>query len=135
MSTAQKVIDALASYKIKSTGKNEYRSCSPFRADSDSPSFALKIQDDEHGSYYDHVAEEVEQPVGPVLALGQVEQLGLLVNEARVGGGREELWVLDDVEDEGDVGLDAADAELAEGAVHLAVGVVQGAGLGSDLQG
>lgn len=57
MSTAEKVLAAMQSYDLKSAGHNKYRSRSPYRSDSDSPSFSLEISDDEHGVWYDHVAE------------------------------------------------------------------------------
>ena len=43
----------------------------------------------------------------------------MFVDEISVEGSVEEFRVLQDVEEEGDVGLDAADAELSQGAVHL----------------
>lgn len=58
MSTAEKVISALQAYKPKKEGANNYRCNSPLRSGSDSHSFVVKIEDDEHGSYFDHVAEE-----------------------------------------------------------------------------
>lgn len=57
-STASQVLNALNSYKLKEEGKNRYRCNSPFRLGSDSHSFVLTIEDDEHGTYFDHVAEE-----------------------------------------------------------------------------
>gem|GEM_PF-2138377 len=60
MSTSQKVITHLeAKYgnQIKKHG-NTYRCPSPLRPESDSPSFALTINDDEHGFFKDFVNEE-----------------------------------------------------------------------------
>lgn len=54
MSTATQILAALQSFKIKQTGKGEYRCNSPFRSGSDSMSFVVKVEDDEHGTYYDH---------------------------------------------------------------------------------
>jgi len=59
MTTGTLVLAALESYKIKHTGGGEYRCRSPYRADSDSPSFALHIDPDgEHGTWHDHVSGE-----------------------------------------------------------------------------
>ena len=52
MSTAQKVLQAL-NLEINETG--QYRCNSPFRSGSDSNSFSLIIDDDEHGAYQDFV--------------------------------------------------------------------------------
>lgn len=57
-STAEKVIAALQSYKLKEKGSGQYRCNSPFRSDSDSPSFSLKITGDEEGKYHDFVSED-----------------------------------------------------------------------------
>jgi len=58
-STAEKVLGALSPYKIKADGKDTYRCNSPFRANSDSMSFVVKVEaDGEHGTYFDHVEEE-----------------------------------------------------------------------------
>lgn len=54
MSTAQKVLQKLSGYSMHGRGP-EYRSRSPFRAESDDPSFSLLIEDDEHGTWLDHV--------------------------------------------------------------------------------
>lgn len=58
MSTANNVISALSSYGVKKVSANQYRSKSPYRGDSDSPSFALTITDDEHGTWFDFVSEQ-----------------------------------------------------------------------------
>lgn len=58
MSTAQRVLDALAAYNLKQEGEGRYRSNSPLRAGSDSHSFTLKVEGDEHGAYFDHVTDE-----------------------------------------------------------------------------
>jgi hypothetical protein len=39
-------------------GSGEYRFNSPFREDSNSNSFAVKITDDEHGTFQDHVSDD-----------------------------------------------------------------------------
>jgi len=56
--TAKRVYDALSHLNIKSDGNNAYRCNSPFRAGSDSMSFVVKFDDDEHGTYIDHVSGE-----------------------------------------------------------------------------
>lgn len=58
MSTAQRVLDALQAYNLKPEGEGRYRSNSPLRAGSDSRSFTLQIEGDEHGAYFDHVTDE-----------------------------------------------------------------------------
>lgn len=58
MSTADLVKSALGMYGLKPAGRNEWRCNSPLRPGSDSHSFALTIDDDEHGAYHDHVSGE-----------------------------------------------------------------------------
>ena len=55
------------------------------------------------------------------------------VDEFGVGVAGAEGLVLDDVLEEGDVGLHAADAELAEGAVHALAGGLEVAAGGGEL--
>jgi len=55
-STADKVIAQLRNVKAK--GNGEYRSSSPLRANSDGEAFHLTIKDGEHGTWFDHVAQE-----------------------------------------------------------------------------
>jgi len=55
--TSQRVQDAIAHLHIDTRG-NKHRYNSPLRAGSDSKSFLLTIEGDEHGAYYDHVTEE-----------------------------------------------------------------------------
>jgi hypothetical protein len=57
MSTAQAVIAALSSHKIKSVGHNQYRCNSPLRAGSDGLNFSLTIEHDEAGAWFDHKEE------------------------------------------------------------------------------
>ena len=74
------------------------------------------------------VAEEGEQLGGAVAARVEVEQFRRGVNQR---GGRRagaEDGVVDDVFEEGNVGLDAADAEFAQRAVHALQGDVEIAG-------
>lgn len=56
--TAQKVLDHLAAFDLKPDGNGKYRANSPLRPGSNSHGFALTIQDDEHGAYFDHVSHE-----------------------------------------------------------------------------
>ncbi|MCL4253582.1 MAG: hypothetical protein KJ043_07375, partial [Anaerolineae bacterium] len=56
--TAKRVYDALSHLNIKSEGNDSYRCNSPFRAGSDSMSFVVKFDGDEHGTYIDHVSGE-----------------------------------------------------------------------------
>ncbi len=66
----------------------------------------------------DDVAEEVEE-LGRAVAAGvEREEFRRGVDERRGGLAALEVAVADDVFEEGDVGLDAADAELGERAVH-----------------
>ena len=55
-STADMVKSALGMYGLKPAGRNEWRCNSPLRPNSDSHSFAVTIDDDEHGAYHDHVS-------------------------------------------------------------------------------
>lgn len=57
MSTAEKVLSALAAHDLKKHG-NEYRCNSPFRPGSNSHAFAVRIDDEEHGAFTDHVTNE-----------------------------------------------------------------------------
>lgn len=57
MSTAQSVLSALGSYKLKSVGHNQYRSNSPLRPGADGMNFALTIENDESGAWFDHKEE------------------------------------------------------------------------------
>lgn len=58
MSTAQKVLGALAPFSLKQVKDGSYTCNSPLRHGSDSGAFSLKITSDEHGAYYDHVTQE-----------------------------------------------------------------------------
>jgi putative DNA primase/helicase len=57
-STADKVLAALAPYELSKVGPGEYRCNSPFRPDSNSHAFAVKIEGPEHGTFFDHVSDE-----------------------------------------------------------------------------
>lgn len=58
MSTVNKILEALAHYNLKRESNVKYRCNSPLRAGSDSMSFSLLIEGDEHGTYFDHVSHE-----------------------------------------------------------------------------
>jgi hypothetical protein len=59
LSTALRVLEALAPYKLKQEKPNQYRCHSPLRPGSDSHAFVLILDDDgEHGAYFDHAHEE-----------------------------------------------------------------------------
>ena len=66
----------------------------------------------------DHVAEVREQLGGAIAAAGKAKQFGRIVEKRGGDFAGAKFRVIDDVFDERNVGLDAADAELAEGAVH-----------------
>lgn len=58
MTTADRVLDRLQAYKLRQEGDGKYRCHSPLRADSDSPSFTLKVErDGEHGAWHDKVTD------------------------------------------------------------------------------
>lgn len=57
MSTANAVISALEQRGFRKHG-NEWRGNSPLRPGSDSKSFAVTIDDDEHGAWHDHVSND-----------------------------------------------------------------------------
>lgn len=56
--TAGQILTRLASYRLREVGRGSYRANSPFRPGSDSESFTVTVDDDEHGAYYDHVTGE-----------------------------------------------------------------------------
>ena len=56
-------------------------------------------------SVHEHLAQIAEQLLGPVLGGPVLEQLRVLVDEVGVDRAREELLVLQHVQQEGDVGL------------------------------
>jgi hypothetical protein len=56
--TADKVLNALQSHGLQQERNGEYRCNRPWSNGSDSKGLALKIEDGEHGTYYDHVADE-----------------------------------------------------------------------------
>jgi len=90
-STAQKVLDKLAAYNLKSKGNGEYRCNSPFRAGSDSHGFVVTINSDEYGVYFDHASNET----GTLYALA--ERLGIeRPNRAPVANSKREYSGLKD---------------------------------------
>lgn len=58
MSTAQAILTALAGYDLREEHAGRYRLNSPLRPGSNSHGFSLKIEDDEHGTWIDHVSGE-----------------------------------------------------------------------------
>ena len=80
------------------------------------------------------VADVLEHLGGPVLALVQLKQLRRLVDELGVAAPRQEGGVLQDVGDEGDVGLDAPDVDLPDGPACLQAHALEGVVPGGDLQ-
>ena len=70
----------------------------------------------------DHVAQEIEQLGGPVLAAAEGEELRRGVDQCGRRLATAELGVQDDVLEERDVGLDSADSELRERPVHAVHG-------------
>ena len=66
----------------------------------------------------DHVADIRQQLGGAVLALQQLEERGCFVDEPRRAVSRQELRVRHQIDEEGDVRLDAADAEFLQAAFH-----------------
>lgn len=76
--TADRVLAALHPYNLRKEGDNAYRLNSPLRPGSNSHAFTLRIDDGEHGAYYDHARGES----GSLYQLA--EALGLQVNRAAV---------------------------------------------------
>lgn len=60
--------------------------------------------------------------VGAVAARGNDHQLGVFLDKARGGSTLEKVLVVEHIEQEGDVGLDATDARLHQGANNAAGG-------------
>ena len=71
------------------------------------------------------IAEEAQQALGAVATARELEQLGRLVDEARVDVATEEARMAEHVVQEGDVRRHAAHAELGERAMHLLSGGVE----------
>lgn len=76
--TADKVLAALAPHGIKEVKRGEYRLNSPLRPGSNSHGFALTIEGDENGAYFDHVSGES----GSLYQLA--EKLGIPLPERKV---------------------------------------------------
>ena len=77
-----------------------------------------------------YVAQDARRAVAALL---DVEELGRLVDELGVALARDEGRVVEDIGDEGDVGLDAAHVLLVDGAAGLAADGLEGAVPGGDL--
>ena len=76
----------------------------------------------------DHLAEIVEQLRRAVLARRELEELRRVVEESRGGLARLEGRVVDDVLEKRDVGLHAANAELAQRAIHALARFLESSG-------
>jgi hypothetical protein len=78
-STSALVLAALEKYGLKYEGDHTYRChSSPFRNGSDSDSFVVTINDQEHGAWYDHVSSEC----GSLYDLA--EHLGITLKQAEI---------------------------------------------------
>ena len=71
----------------------------------------------------DHVGDVTQQPRGPILSANELEQRRRLVDEARRAAADQESRVRHQIDEERDVRLDAADAELLQAAQHPAGGI------------
>lgn len=67
-------------------------------------------------------ADVIEQLLRSILARLEPEELRVLVDEVRIDDAVEELLILEDVQQEGNVRLYTAHAKLAERPVHLRAG-------------
>ena len=85
------------------------------------------------GDVDDLVAQEVQNLGSPVQVVGQGEQLGGLLDEGGVAAARLEGGVVDHVNQEGDVGLDALDLNLPQGPAGLGHSAQEGPVEGADL--
>lgn len=79
------------------------------------------------------VPQEVQNLGDPVRALGQGEELGCLLNEGGIARTRLEGGVVDDVNQEGDIGLDALNPHLPQGTQGLDRSALEGPVKGADL--
>lgn len=104
--TREKILAVLSGYEERPAGT--YRLNSPLRAGANSHSFVLKIDDDEHGAYYDHVSSES----GSLYELA--EKLGIEVERRQIADTKRTYTGLDDY----------ATAHGIEGAVLAAAGWV-----------
>lgn len=80
-----------------------------------------------------NLSQIVQQLLRSILGSTESEQLRMLVNEVGIDDSAEELLVLEHIEQERNVGLDASDSELAEGSVHLGTGGGEVFGVSDDL--
>src|SRR5207244_421789 len=71
----------------------------------------------------DHVGYVRQHARRSVLAVRQLEQLRRLVDKARRALAAEKIEVVDEVDEERDVRLDATDAKLLQAALHAARGI------------
>ena len=74
----------------------------------------------------DHVGQIFEHPGGPVAADREVEERRSLVDEPRRAAAGEKVGMRDEVDEERDVGLHAADTEFLQAALDVAGGLLVG---------
>ena len=74
----------------------------------------------------DHVGQILEHPSGPVATEREVEERRRFVDEPRGATAGEKVGVCDEVDQERDVGLHAADAEFLQAAFDVAGGLLVG---------
>ena len=68
---------------------------------------------------HEDVGQKSQQPRGPILALGELEQLGRLVQKPRRAFPGDKRGVGDQVKQERNVRFDAADTKLLQAAFHV----------------
>jgi hypothetical protein len=85
------------------------------------------------GSVDQNLAQIIEQFLGPVLRLREIEQLRILVDEVGVHGSIQKLLILEDVQQKRNVGLDPPHPEFPQGAVHFGARGLQVLGVGDHL--
>ena len=74
----------------------------------------------------DHIGQILEHPGGPVATEREVEERRSLVDEPRGAAAGQKVGVCDEVDQERDVGLHAADAEFLQAAFDVAGGLLVG---------
>lgn len=79
------------------------------------------------------LAQKLEQLGGTVAATLEIKERRRGIDERRDGLAREKAVMVDNVFDERDVRLDAADAKLAQGSVHPLDGELEATGRGGQL--
>ncbi|MCA9367550.1 hypothetical protein KC887_04815 [Candidatus Kaiserbacteria bacterium] len=94
MSTAQAVLALLDVVKTEPGGV--YRCNSPFHAGSNSEAFVLKIDDDEHGTFYNHAAKAGEPEGGTLYELARALGADITVGRTQVENTKRQYAGLDD---------------------------------------